>query len=93
MLLPGDKREAWADSDPLGGPAPTLKHKVRRELLHEVDPVKIEQWVTLVSGNVWWAVRPAQVEVGIRLLVDQLAGHREQLEALLRLLEKKHIVQ
>ena len=43
MLLPGDKREAWADSDPLGVPAPTLKHKVRRELLHEVDPVKIEQ--------------------------------------------------
>ncbi len=86
-FIPGDNWEEWADGDPLGVPAAALEHKVRRELLHHVDPVEVEdgEAVDLLLMAVH---RSAQVKVKAVVFVDWLAVHREQLKAFLWLLEK-----
>jgi hypothetical protein len=88
-FIPGDHREEWADGNPLGVPAAALQHKVRRELLHHVDPVEVEHGEAAIPVDLLLAVRrSAQVKVKAVVFVDRLAVHREQLKAFLWLLEK-----
>ncbi len=88
-FIPGDNWEEWADGDPLGVPAAALEHKIRRELLHHVDPVEVKHGEAAIPVDLLLAVRrSAQVEVKAVLFVDWLAVHCEQLKAFLWLLEK-----
>ena len=87
-FLPGDHREEWADGDPFGVQAAALQHKVRRELLHHVDPVEVKDGEAAIPVDLRLAVRrSAQVKVKAVVFVDWLAVHREQLKAFLWLLK------
>jgi hypothetical protein len=77
-FIPGDHWEEGADRDPLGVPAAALQHKVRRELLHHVDPVEVEHGEAAIPVDLRLAVRrSAQVKVKAVVFVDRLAVYGE----------------